>query len=335
MKTSIIILFIIAMSIGLLLCILYLIIIDRYSLDVKNRFDDYTVDSIKDNKLPFFEKVFNGFYNIIISISKKLNKSDVLKRYSKRLDKYSINRDNYKLRGIDYISIKFIISIIIGILYTLTTLIRNNFDYMILIFVMILCFFMFDIYLIIEYRNRRKQIENDLFNAIIIMNNAFKSGMNIMQAVSIVETELEGPIKEEFKKINIDIKYGLSLETVFDRFYKRVKIEDIKYLASSLSLINKTGGNIVKVFGSIEKNFYDKKKIKEEMKSLTSSSIFMFRLLISIPLVLIIIITMLNTTYFVPLLTTKLGRIFILLIVLLYILYIIVIRKVMKVDNDV
>lgn len=335
MNTSIIILFIIAMSIGLLLCILYLIIIDRYSLDMKNRFNDYTVDSIKDNKLPFFEKVFNGFYNLIIRISKKLNKSDVLKRYSKILDKYSINRDNYKLRGIDYISIKFIISIIIGILYTLTTLIRNNFDYMILIFVMILCFFMFDIYLIIEYRNRRKQIENDLLNAIIIMNNAFKSGMNIMQAVSIVETELEGPIKEEFKKINIDIKYGLSLETVFDRFYKRVKIEDIKYLTSSLSLINKTGGNIVKVFGSIEKNFYDKKKIKEEMKSLTSSSIFMFRLLISIPLVLIIIITMLNTTYFVPLLTTKLGRIFILLIVLLYILYIIVIRKVMKVDNDV
>lgn len=335
MNTSIIILFIIAMSIGLLLCILYLIIIDRYSLDMKNRFNDYTVDSIKDNKLPFFEKVFNGFYNLIISISKKLNKSDVLKRYSKRLDKYSVKRDNYKLRGIDYISIKFIISIIIGILYILTTLIRNNFDYMILIFVMILCFFMFDIYLIIEYRNRRKQIENDLLNAIIIMNNAFKSGMNIMQAVSIVETELEGPIKEEFKKINIDIKYGLSLETVFDRFYKRVKIEDIKYLTSSLSLINKTGGNIVKVFGSIEKNFYDKKKIKEEMKSLTSSSIFMFRLLISIPLVLIIIITMLNTTYFVPLLNTKLGRIFILLIVLLYILYIIVIRKVMKVDNDV
>ena len=105
MNTSIIILFIIAMSVGLLLCILYLIIIDRYSLDMKNRFDDYTVDSIKDNKLPFFEKVFNSVYKLIRSISKKLNKSDILKRYSKRLDKYSINRDNYKLRGIDYVSL--------------------------------------------------------------------------------------------------------------------------------------------------------------------------------------------------------------------------------------
>lgn len=335
MNTNIIILFIITMSISLLLCIIYLILIDRYSLDIKSRFDDYTIDSINDNKLPFFEKLFNNIYKLIKNISNILNKSDILKKYSKRLNKYNKRLDNYKLTGIDYISIKFIISIIIGILYTITTLLRNNFDYMILLFTMILCFFVFDIYLLIEYKNRRKQIEKDLLNAIIIMNNAFKSGMNIMQAVGIVESELDGPIKEEFKKINIDIKYGLSLETVFDRFYKRVKIEDIKYLTSSLSLINKTGGNIVKVFSSIEKNFYDKKKIKEEMKSLTSSSIFMFRLLISIPLILILIITMLNKSYFIPLLNTKLGRIFILLIILLYILYIIVIKKVMKVDNDV
>ena len=76
----------------------------------------------------------------------------------------------------------------------------------------------------------------------------------------------------------MDIDYGLSLEVVFDRFYNRVKLEDIKYITSSLSLINKTGGNIVRVFGSIEKNFYDKKKIKDEMNSLTSSSIFIWRL---------------------------------------------------------
>ena len=164
------------------------------------------------------------------------------------------------------------------------------------------------------------------------MNNAFKSGMNIMQAVNIVENELEGAIKEEFKKINIDIKYGLSLETVFERFYNRVKIEDIKYIASSLSLINKTGGNIVKVFGSIEKNYYDKKKIKNEMKSLVSSSMFMFRLLIGMPILLCLIILVVNPSFFLPLITTDTGKLIIVLILILYTLYVIVVRKIMKVN---
>ena len=163
------------------------------------------------------------------------------------------------------------------------------------------------------------------------MNNAFKSGMNIMQAINIVENELEGPIKEEFKKINLDIKYGLSLEVVFERFYNRVKIEDIKYIASSLSLINKTGGNIVKVFGSIEKNFYDKKKINDEMNSLISSSVFMYRLLITIPIILSLLILFINPTFFFPLINTLLGKIIILIILIFYVCYIFVIKRIMKV----
>ena len=83
------------------------------------------------------------------------------------------------------------------------------------------------------------------------MNNSFKAGSNVTKAVETVIDELDGPIKDEFRKIYIDINYGLSLDVVFNRFYERVKLEDAQYLTSSLSLLNKTGGNIVKVF----KNF--------------------------------------------------------------------------------
>ena len=40
------------------------------------------------------------------------------------------------------------------------------------------------------------------------------------------------------------------------------------YLSSSLTILNRTGGNIVAVFDSIEKTLFDKKKLKEELKRL-------------------------------------------------------------------
>ena len=52
------------------------------------------------------------------------------------------------------------------------------------------------------------------------MNSAFKSGKNIWQAINIVKTSTESPIKEEFEIISKDIDYGLDLLTVFERFYK-------------------------------------------------------------------------------------------------------------------
>ena len=276
--------FIVIILILILLLIGFIIMLfSNIFIDYNTRFINYTITSNKNNSLTLFERLFNTIWKIIKKISKILNKSEVFSKYGNSFNKY-ISYNEKKIKGIDYISIKFIISILFALAYLLTTLYKVEYNIMVLLLVLIISFFILDVYFIIEHKNRRKKIEEDLLSAIIIMNNAFKSGMNIMQAVNIVENELEGAIKEEFKKINIDIKYGLSLETVFERFYNRVKIEDIKYIASSLSLINKTGGNIVKVFGSIEKNYYDKKKIKNEMKSLVSSSMFMFRLLIGMPI---------------------------------------------------
>ena len=125
--------------------------------------------------------------------------------------------------------------------------------------------------------------------------------------------------------------YCLSLEVVFDRFYHRVKIEDANYITSSLTLLNKTGGNIVKVFDTIEKDFFNKKKIREEMQSLTSSSIFVFRLLCIMPFIFITSIYLLNPDYFTPLFTTKVGLILLSITLLLYILYILIIRKLLEV----
>lgn len=324
--------FIIIILILILLLIGFIIMLfSNIFIDYNTRFINYTITSNKNNSLTLFERLFNTIWKIIKKISKILNKSEVFSKYGNSFNKY-ISYNEKKIKGIDYVSIKFIISILFALAYLLTTLYKVEYNIMVLLLVLIISFFILDVYFIIEHKNRRKKIEEDLLSAIIIMNNAFKSGMNIMQAVNIVENELEGAIKEEFKKINIDIKYGLSLETVFERFYNRVKIEDIKYIASSLSLINKTGGNIVKVFGSIEKNYYDKKKIKNEMKSLVSSSMFMFRLLIGMPILLCLIILVVNPSFFLPLITTDTGKLIIVLILILYTLYVIVVRKIMKVN---
>lgn len=333
MDTSFILLVIVQIILMILLyTFIYMFLLNKLSIDYEKRFSSYSLTSMKDEKISLFERLYNLLWNIIKKISNILNKSEILRKYSKKFNKYISYNELNNRTGMDFISIKFIISLVIGLLYIISTLIRFNFDYMLLIILMIISFFSVDIYYTFSYKNRRKRIENDLLSAIIIMNNAFVSGMNIMQAVNIVESELSGDIKEEFRKINIDIKYGLSLETVFERFYNRVKIEDIKYISSSLSLINKTGGNIVRVFSSIERNFYDKKKIKDEMNSLISSSIFMFRLLLIMPIILCLIIFTVNPSFFLPLIATAIGRIIILAILVLYILYIIVVRKIMKVN---
>ena len=195
----------------------------------------------------------------------------------------------------------------------------------------ILGFYTLDIIYLYKYNRYNKKIEKDLLEAITVMNNAFKAGMSIVQAVDLVAKELDGPISKEFKKISLELSFGLDVEVAFKRFADRIKIEEAIYLTSSLSVLNKTGGNIIKVFDSIEKTMFSRKKLENEYKSLTSSSKMIMYVLIFVPLAFVAFIGLINKDYFTPLFTSPLGMVLLIIMLVIYITYIIIVRKVLKV----
>ena len=197
---------------------------------------------------------------------------------------------------------------------------------------MVIGFYILDIYLIVARNVNKKKIENDILRAIIIMNNAFKSGKSTIQAVEVASKKLPKPIGLEFKKIYEEMNYGLSVDTVFDRFSKRVGIEEAEYLSSSLIILNRTGGNIVAVFDSIEKTMFDKKKLKEELKNSTMVSKLVTSILLVAPIFFVLIIYLLNPDYFDPFFASPLGYFLIIVILIMFIIYAYLLSKIVKVD---
>lgn len=315
----------------LILIILYLLR-QRRVIRLEKRFENFSLISTKDIEKSLFDVLMSILWSFIQKISNILGKSALLKKYSVRYEKYIKFEEKDRVNGIDYVTIKFLIADLFLIFNILSMMFQVvNISFMSLLITFFLGFFLPDIFLQLDYQKKRKKIEEDLLKAIIMMNNSFKSGRNIMQAVSIVKEELDGPISDEFKKIYLDMTYGLSIEVVFERFYNRVKLDDAKYITSSLTLLNKTGGNIVKVFGTIEKSFFEKKKLKQEMQSLTSASVFVYRVLCFLPFLFITVIYLLNPNYFLPVFNTSVGHVLLILTILLYVLYIFVIKKVLEV----
>lgn len=301
-------------------------------IKLERRFEPFSLLPNNDHEKSIFDQLAELLWKIIHKISKVLKKSAVLTKYGQRYDRYITFEEKELRNGLDYVSMKFLIGFSFSFINLATVVFkytRISIGGFLLMF--LIGFFLPDIFVGIDFKKKKKRIEEDLLKAIIIMNNSFKSGRNIMQAIDTVKNELDGPIADEFKKIYLDITYGLSLDVVFNRFYERVKLEDARYIASSLTLLNKTGGNIVKVFATIEKSVFNKRKLRNEMKSLTASSVFVFRVLIGLPLIFTLVIYVLNPSYFSPLFTSAIGIIFLSLILLLFSMYVFIIKKVLKV----
>ena len=320
--------FIILLIIGVILYLLRL----YHGVQLEKRLAPFAIDSVNTYEPSLFDTINKVFWIIIKKVSNIIRKSELISRYGERYNKYIIYEDRLKKEGIDYISIKILLGLLVFVLASFSLAFQAiKLDFMLVLIVIIISFFLPDVYLGIENARRRKKIEDDLLKAIIIMNNAFNSGKNIMQAAAIVKDTLDGPIQDEFKKIYLDITYGLELDIVFNRFYERVKLEDAKYITTSLALLNKTGGDIVRVFSLIEKSIFQKKNLKNELRSLTASSRFVFKLLAVLPFLFVTMIFMLNPSFFKPLISSSIGIIVLFITLLLYILYIFIIRKVLEV----
>lgn len=311
--------------------VIYVLRLSR-SMRLEKRLASFALTSSKDQEISFFDELLVYVWKFIHILTKIFKKSVVLRNYGRRYEKYIAYLDRNKKDGIDYVSIKFFIAFIVFVLGVISLIMhQDSFDSMIWLLIMIISFFLPDIYLAILFNQKRKRIEDDLLRSIIIMNNAFSSGKNIMQAIMMVKIELDGPIQDEFEKIYLDITYGLSLDVVFKRFYERVKIEDVQYITTSLTLLNKTGGDIIRVFSRLEKSILERKNLRSELKSLTSSSRFVFKFLVFLPFIFAAIIFILNPTYFSPLVSSSLGIFMFVIILLLYVLYIWIVKKLLEV----
>lgn len=297
------------------------------------RISYYSLEPLKDNDMSLSDKFINKYLSLVEDMRGIVSKSVFLKKSSKGYEKYIKYNSRDKVKAIDFITNKIIISFAFVILtifsQIFTTKILGIYDYIINFFI---GYFLLDIYLYFYHKKQNKLISNELLRSIIIMNNAFKSGKSTLQALKIAADELPEPISDEFKKMYLDMKFGLSVDTVFDRFAKRVDLEEAVYVSSSLKILNKTGGNIVEVFSSIERTLFDKKKLNEELKNISASPNMIVKILLFVPIVFILLIYILDPTYFAPLFQSVLGYMIIGIIVIMFIIYALLLRRILKIE---
>lgn len=292
----------------------------------------YGVDSIKVEPKTLLTTLTNIYIKIVKFISKYFFKDKISSKLSKRYSQYGDIFKNIKKQPTDYLIDKFLLGVVFvfvvficGILASVMVSTTECF--------MAFClgYFSLDIYFNYMKKIRKNKIRTDLLKAIIIMNSVFKAGKTTIQALEIAKNELPYPTNMEFEKMHNDIVYGLPLDVVFERFSKRVDIEEARYISSSLTILQKTGGNIVKVFSSIERSLFDKKKLAEELKNLTVNSNMIIKILMLVPFVFIGLISLLNPTYFTPLFQSTSGYIITSIMIIMFTVYIFLLKQIMKV----
>lgn len=314
---------------GIVLVGLFIILSYYHSIVIERRISKFSINP-KGKKETLFERFIKVIEGMIEPFADFLAHSSFLENYSERYERYQVAF--HEKSSMMIVAKKIIASaLFFAISFLIVTVKLEEMTFMEMILSLLIGFYIIDFIYLFKYQFYRKNVENDLLQAIIVMKNAFRTGNSITQTIDIVTDELDGDIALEFKRMKLELQMGLSIDEVFERFASRLDLPEVSYLASSLIILNQTGGNIVKVFSSIEHTLINKKKIRLELKALTGSSRMVTTILIVLPIIFIAIISFISPKYFSPFFDSALGILLLLMAVCIYLLYVCLVRKIMKV----
>jgi len=316
----------------LLIGLIFLIIRYKKKKKIFDRISNFSVESLNNIPPSLSERILSIYMKALKFVVRMLNTSTIFKKIGKKYNKY-LCVSNLKVKnGLTLVANKILFAILFTIVVAFSKAALNDVLSISEAFLMfILGFYIPDIKYIIQYHTYKETLENDLLQAVVIMNNCFKTGMSITQAIQTVGNEMNNVIGEEFKQMYSEIKFGLSIEDVFRRFSERIGLKEANYMSASLTILNKTGGNIVKIFDAIEKTLFNKRKIKNEYKALTGSPKLISNFLFALPLIFVILIIFISPTYFNVFFTNIIGIILFIIVLILYIGYIFIVKKIFKI----
>jgi tight adherence protein B len=164
---------------------------------------------------------------------------------------------------------------------------------------------------------RIKKFSLQMVDALTLMSNGMKSGLNVPQTLQIVVDEMPDPIRQEFGLVLNENKIGLTLEKAFENLGKRVPSEDVTMFVTSVNILRETGGNIAETFQTIVTTIRERVKLQNKISAMTAQGMTSAVIVGAMPWGLGVMLYMVDPQQMIPLFTTVLGWLILLAILIL------------------
>ena len=205
------------------------------------------------------------------------------------------------------------------------------------IFFSILSSFAFSLLFVLVYtyivRNRRvKKFTEQLPETLDFMVRSIAAGHPIHTSISLVAREMSDPIGTEFGILNDELTYGHEIEQGTKNMVDRVGVEDLNFLAITLSVQKTSGGNLTEILNNLSDMLRRRLLLKHKIRAISAEGRMTSWFMLAYPFLLYAMIIVLAPNYFEPLWASGYGEFAVGIGIVLMIIGIVILRKIVNFD---
>jgi tight adherence protein B len=162
-------------------------------------------------------------------------------------------------------------------------------------------------YLGFRRSRRRKKFERALPDTLQLMSGSLAAGLSLAQSVDTIVRDGSEPMASEFRKVLIETRLGLSLETALQGVADRFQSKDFEWVVMAINIQRQVGGNLAELLNTVAATIREREYMRRQVAALAAEGKLSAMVLGGLPPAFMLYLLVANHAYVIVLFTRPLG----------------------------
>jgi tight adherence protein B len=162
-------------------------------------------------------------------------------------------------------------------------------------------------YLGFRRKRRKKKFEAALPDTLQLMSGSLAAGLSLAQSVDTIVREGTEPMAGEFRKVLVETRLGLSLETALQGVADRFQSKDFDWVVMAINIQRQVGGNLAELLNTVAATMREREYIRRQVAALAAEGKLSAMVLGGLPPVFMLYLLLANRTYVIVLFQRPIG----------------------------
>ncbi len=144
---------------------------------------------------------------------------------------------------------------------------------------------------------RAKKFVAKFPDALELLVRGLRSGLPITETISVVASELPGPVGEEFKLVTDRMKVGRTMDEALQETSNRLDMAEFSFFCITLAIQRETGGNLAETLANLAEVLRKRAQMKLKISAMSSESKASAYIVGSLPFIVFALIYSINPKY--------------------------------------
>ena len=150
---------------------------------------------------------------------------------------------------------------------------------------------------------RQLKFESQLVDVLVLITGAVKTGFSLLQAMEVVQREMQPPASDEFRRVHVEVGLGIGLSQALDNLSQRMQNQDLDLVVTAIKIHNQVGGNLSTMLEAVTETVRERDRLFREARVITTQQRYTSYMISLLPIAIGLLMFMLNPEYIMQLFT--------------------------------